>query len=359
MKINFIVPFISRVGGIKLIFDYSYRLTKLGHDIVIYYPIYPYNNNPGEFDLVYTLKRFYRLLKQLVSLKNNINKFKNVNFKIKAVPVISNKFIRDADVTVASAWTTAFSVKKLSNSKGEKFYFVQDYENWESNVEYVDRSYKLGLQIITTCSYLSNLLASKFKVDSTIIFIAIDNELFQNKNKELIAPKRILFIDSGMERKNSEMAIRVIKRLQQKYPHLLFGSFGHRKSHEMPDYIEFSVNPSDDKIKELYSNADIFLGTSNVEGFALPPAEAMSCKCAVVTTVVGAVKEYSTNMFSAIHVEPKNENAMFDAVVFLIENPEKWREISLNGYSDAQKYLHCWDESVQKMENVFKSSIKL
>lgn len=353
MKINIIVPFVYRVGGIKLIFDYANRLTDLGHDIMVYYPIYPYNNKKGELDISYNLKRFYRLFKQLGHLRKNLRKFKEIKFRIKALPFINQYFIRNADICLATAWTTAYSVYNFPEKKGKKFYFVQDYENWESNIYYVDKSYKLGLSIITTCKYLQNLLLERFNVHSTVIFIAIDSNLFFNNEKVLDKPKRILFVYSGMERKNSKMAINVIRKIHSAYPYMLFESFGHIKFPEMPEYIKFTQNPSDDEIREIYCRSDIFLGTSNVEGFALPPAEAISCKCAIVSTKVGAVAEYSQHMHSALHVNPGDEDAMYDSVRYLIENPNKWKEISMNGYADSQKYLNCWKESVEKIERIF------
>ena len=124
----------------------------------------------------------------------------------------------------------------------------------------------------------------------------------------------------------------------------------------MPAYINFTVNPSDAIIKKLYSESDIFLFTSTEEGFALPPAEAMACKCAVVTTKVGAVSEYSRHMESAIHVEPKNEEDLYNGVKYLLDNIGEWRKISMNGYYSVKSKLDCWDDSTNKLENLFLSS---
>ncbi len=358
IKINIIIPFIYRVGGVKLIFEYANRLTDLGHDVVIYSPLYPYNSYMGKIAVVNTLKRFYRLFKQLISQKANISKFKEIKFKIKQVPFITDFFVRDADISVATAWATAYSVNNFSPKKGKKFYFVQDYENWDSNVEYVDKTYLLHLNIISTCKYLSRLLLDKFDVKSDIIFNGIDLSLFYREGDINAEPLNILFIDSGMKRKNSTLSIETIKKLKPKYERLNFAAFGHKKFHAMPDYITFHENPSDENIRKLYSEADIFLCTSLEEGFATPPAEAMACKCAVVTNIVGAVEEYSTHMVSAMHVIPGDEDGFFNSVCYLIDNKEKWREISLAGYRDAVEILDCWDDSTKKLENLFLSTIK-
>lgn len=43
MKINFIVPEITRTGGMNIIFQYANRLLERGHDVELYSPIIPFN----------------------------------------------------------------------------------------------------------------------------------------------------------------------------------------------------------------------------------------------------------------------------------------------------------------------------
>ena len=144
----------------------------------MYYPIYPYNTYKGKLKILYNLKRFYKLLKQLIFVRQNKKKFNDIKFKIKRVPFIHNIFVRDADIVVATAWATAYSVNNLRKCKGNKYYFVQGYKIWESSLEYVDKSYKLPMHLITTCSYLKEFIYEKFNVDSTLILNAIDFSCF-------------------------------------------------------------------------------------------------------------------------------------------------------------------------------------
>jgi hypothetical protein len=43
MKINFLVPEIVRSGGIRTVFEYSNRLTKMGHLVTVFTPVIPFN----------------------------------------------------------------------------------------------------------------------------------------------------------------------------------------------------------------------------------------------------------------------------------------------------------------------------
>ena len=137
--------------------------------------------------------------------------------------------------------------------------------------------------------------------------------------------------------------------MHSKYNNLKFSCFGINKYHDLPDYIIFIKNPDDDNIREIYSSSDIFIGASESEGFYLSPAEAMACKCAVVVSKIGAVPEYSTHLVSAMHFDPGNVNEMYDNICFLLDNPDRLREISENGYAEVRKKLN-WSKSIDRFE---------
>ena len=67
----------------------------------------------------------------------------------------------------------------------------------------------------------------------------------------------------------------------------------------------FYERPSDDELAELYSSADIFAFPSHIEGFGLPPLEAMACNTPVVTTDCLGVRDYVDNGKNAIMVPPE------------------------------------------------------
>lgn len=45
---------------------------------------------------------------------------------------VIEKSIPDADVVFATAWETAYTVSRLHEKKGRKYYFVQNYEIWDT-----------------------------------------------------------------------------------------------------------------------------------------------------------------------------------------------------------------------------------
>ncbi|MCX7878993.1 MAG: hypothetical protein N2510_10205, partial [Ignavibacteria bacterium] len=206
MKINFIVPEISRTGGMNIIFQYSNRLTDRGHDVILYTPIVPFNLHKNQLRLYYQKYQIKSVLKWMSGkiIPENIYGYK---FKIKYVPFMHGIFVRDADVSIATSWPTAYPVYNFNKSKGRKYYLVQDYESWNSNIKYVDRSYTLPLRKMVCSKHMQKLLEEKFGEKSKLIYIGLDRDRFHNRYKRFNDPPVILFNDHPLPNKNVEGSI--------------------------------------------------------------------------------------------------------------------------------------------------------
>jgi glycosyltransferase involved in cell wall biosynthesis len=355
MKINFVVPEIVRSGGIRVIFEFASRLVNKGHNVTLYSPIVPFNIYRGSLNLSFSLYRVRTFVKYL--LGNNplpANIFEH-NFTVKFVPSVTNLFVHDADAVIATAWQTAESVHRLTESKGKKFYLVQDYEIWYGNPIKINESYRLPLNKIVISEYLKNLLKEKFGADSTKLLIGRDYEKFNNRNKVYHNPRTILFIDHVLENRNTKGAIEILERLKQKYPEIRILCFGLSKFHRIPEFMEFYENPDDELIVQLYCASDIFLFTSKYEGFGGPPAEAMACKCAVVGNAVGALPEYAINNETAILANPDNPDELYNGICYLLDNEKEVMRISEAGYNHVKKILN-WDNIIDEFEMLLKEA---
>ena len=347
MKINFLVPEIVRSGGIRTVFEYANRLTRLGHEVIVYTPAVPFNPYRPKLKIPILKHQIKYTLKQIGGKPFMPPNIYERHFGIKSVPAINNFFISDADAIVATAWTTAHHVNKLSKKKGKKFYLIQDFEIWNSNVELAEESYKLPLVRNVVSKYLHELLKNKFGVESNIISAGVNFVQFYNDDKIYNENPAILFNDHLLEHKNVSGLLEVVKMLKQKYPNLVVRSFGVHQYHQMPEYIEFHKNPGEEELRQLYCNSDIFIFASKYEGFGTPSAEAMACKCALVANAVAAIPEYSVHMESAIHCNPDNPVELFNGVCYLIDNSAELRRISEAGFSQVRKLL-SWDTAVEK-----------
>lgn len=352
MKIAFVVPEISKTGGMRIIFEYANRLVKRGYNISLVSPVVPFNSFMGEFSPYFLKYRLKYAVRFLTGRIENPQEFFDVNFKIKYIPFPSKIFVPDADVYIATSWTSSYLVNSIKN--GKKFYLVQDYEVWTSNKNFVDKSYKLNLQKIVVSTYLQNLLKEKFEENSEVVLNGIDFKIFNNPDKKFFKVNSVLFMDHLLENKNVKDALFIINKLHRDYPGIKIKCFGRRKYSDIPDYVAFTENPSDEEIANLYKGSDIFLYTSLNEGFALPPAEAMACKCAVAGYNNAGLPDYSVNETTALLCETGDVDTLYENVCRLINDAKLLENVSLAGYSHIRKTLD-WDEAVNKFEKIILS----
>lgn len=352
MKINFIIPFTHLTGGIKVIFEYCNRFSERGHEVKIYVPMKAYKfDNKGFIGLLKTMK---------ASLGNTLKRGTKVKWfdlkcEIKLVPYISDKYIEDADICVATAWPTAYDVEKLCESKGKKVYFIQHYEIWSGNKEDVDNSYKLNLNQIVIANWLKDLMHKEFHKDAITIYNGIDeNEFYYGKkvSKDCLT---ICILYHKLEWKGFREGIEAIEIAKRKYPNIKVKAFGMMKGDDIPNYIEFYENPTREELKQIYIDSDIYVFPSRNEGWGLTVIEAMACKCAVVGTNTGAISELGINNKNCLISEPMDFEGLSKNIIKLIEDDKLRNDISKNAFDLALSLE--WNKSVSKMEKIFSEMI--
>lgn len=355
MKISFILPAFFGTGGINVVYEYSRRLGELGHDVEIYSPLLGYNMHRGNA-IIDLLKQIYATMKTfkwvfIDRIPSQLSEEKKVN--IKAVWKISNKSIRDNDVIVATAWCTAFDVAKLVDSKGRKYYFVQDFEVWD-NEKLGRKSYQLPLKKITIAKWIKDKLVEELgciENDIDVVNNGIDCNKYSviEKNYNHEGPIRCLMLDHPLPHKGVKYGVEAFIKAKEKKTDLSLKMFGVKKSSYVPKGVEYYLNPTQDEIIKLYREADIFIFPSIKEGWGLTPIESMACKCAVVGNKVACMLDIGKDGENSILCEPKDINAMTEGILKLAEDNRLRRRIAENGYESIQAL--DWNESTRKFES--------
>lgn len=355
MKINFILPFTSLTGGIKVIFEYANRLNDRGYDIICYVPMLAYKFN--NYGLIGELKRFKSSAGNTLKRRTKVNWF-DLKVPIKLVPLINDIFIRNADATIATAWPTAYSVSNLNKSKGEKFYFIQHYEIWSGPKNLVDGSYKLPLKRIVIAKWLKELMEKEFNVDVTaLIPNGLNFKEFYNDNKIFNKDKSLLMMYHNLEWKGYQDGLKAFEIVKKRHPEIKLRLFGLKRGDGIPNYAEFYENPPRDVLRKLYSTSDIFISPSWTEGWHLPPMEAMACKCAVVATNVGCIPDIGIHKETAMVCEPNDIEGLANNILQLVEDNELLKKISLNGFEKIKNYT--WDNSADLFEKILTNNVKI
>lgn len=351
MKINVIIPGIGLSGGIRVLFRYAELLNEKNHDVVFYTPLLAYDVKNCNSEFLNKLHVISNSLKRVSTYK--IKKKQNIlEFNVKVIPVsmICDRYVRDADICIASAWPTAFSVANLSLTKGKKVYFIQDYEIW-NNEELGKESYTLPLEHIVISTWIKNKLVEQLgSDDAPIVYDGLDLDVFNNPTRVNAFDHaiNILMLYHDLTKKGIKDGLEVYRRVRANYPDVRLTMFGLPERPNIPDEVEYYQNPSREQLRKLYSRANIFLYTSREEGWGLTPLEAMASKCVVVGTNTGCMLDIGEDKVNAMLCHPGDISKMEKNLCALIENQTLLQELSEKGYETVQNF--SWINAVAQLE---------
>ncbi len=350
MRITFVLPGWARfpVGGFKMVYSYASRLAEKGHKVCIVHTLQLHRKNMNLW------KKSIRVVfrsKTFLSRRVEPRWFKfPPEIESKVVLDLSSSNIPAADAVIATAWSTAESVNKLSPDKGAKFYFIQGYENWGTGDEKVNASFKLPLKKIVVSTWLEKRLESKGEKAIARIPNGLDFEVFRiTKPVDNRFPARIGMCYSIYEWKGSKDGIKALKIARERFPQLqsIFFSVCPRHS-EIPSWVEYRRNPSPSQLIDIYNSCSIFISPSWAEGWGLPAAEAMACGCAVVSTDCGGIREYAEHEINALLSPPEDPQALARSIIRLLEDDDLRLRLARAGYKKIQEFT--WEKAVEKLE---------
>ncbi len=354
IKISFILPNIEISGGVRAVFELANHLCQRGYEVNVIYPLFPSRDG----------KRFYKgIASGLLSILSNLKQGVTVGwFDLKAklirVQFLSEYFIPDSDVIIATWWKTAYVVKHCNSNKGIQLYLIQHYEIWGGPQKAVDVSYKLGLMNIVNSSWLKKILEGLgAKVDALIPHAPDFEHFYPEKKRSDNSPIRILMAYRNIKWKGIDDGIKAFEIVREQYRNVKLVMFGPRVGTNVPPHVEFHESPSNNTLRGIYNSCDIFLFSSHVEGFGMPPMEAMACKCAVVTTNVGAVPDYTIANVTALVSPPHSPELLAKELFKLVTDNNLRSRIAEAGYEHMIKYFG-WRKATDSLEQLFLRTLQ-
>lgn len=347
MKINIILPLLGRSGGADVVYKYTELLTAHGHDVVVYSPIIAFDLKRYKSRLINTAHQLYCSAKGLLRLREKRSEAD------KRILTVSDRSVRDADVVIATSWPTSFCVDKLAPEKGEKVYFVQDFEIWD-NEEYGLKSYALPLHKIVISTWINEQLQERLGIGPfPVVYNGLDTVRFSNLGKvykkegETI---RCLMLNHVLSKKGVEAGVRAFELAKETCPNMTLEAFGLCDRGALPDYVEYIRDPSREQLVEMYSRADIFIFPSYEEGWGLTPLEAMACQCAVAGTRTGFVLDLGEHGVNMMISKPGDVEGLANNIARLAVDRQLLRQLSESGAKTAGKLR--WDDSYKRFEHI-------
>jgi glycosyltransferase involved in cell wall biosynthesis len=125
--------------------------------------------------------------------------------------------------------------------------------------------------------------------------------------------------------------------------------------------VEFVSGVTDERIVELYAEAEIAVVPSLYEGFSLPSVEAMACGVPVVATTGGALPEVvGPDGESARTVAPADPSALAAVLVEVLSDPDQRARLGQSGrlralerftwHEHAVGLVDMWREELERRE---------
>jgi glycosyltransferase involved in cell wall biosynthesis len=183
---------------------------------------------------------------------------------------------------------------------------------------------------------INNFKVSKLGVDTSLF----KPKVLQNKRTVIL---KIGFFYYSNSRKNPSLIENIILKLIDSNSKIHINIFGNgfKRKH---DRIFIHENLSEKKYAHELSQLDLFIYISKLEGFGLPPLEAMASGVPVISSNVGAVAEYMDHGEDGYIVNvDAGINEWINKIEYLISNNDLRNKFSANGVKKAKNWT--WDRT--------------
>lgn len=220
-------------------------------------------------------------------------------------------------------------------------------------------------------SIISNI---KYPISKIFVLpIFVDVEKIKNTPVKIDLHKKysqfdfIVLVASRLTKeKNIALAIKAIPDILKKYSQTGLVIVGKGPEEENLKSLVAKLNlqknikfePWTDEIVSYYKTADLFVLTSNYEGYGMSVVEAVSAGCPIVTTDVGCIGEFIKDQLHGLVVVPGDLKSFELSVLKMMDSVHLRREyrdraqLVVNRVGSKQKYLEnyllSWRQTIGK-----------
>lgn len=240
--------------------------------------------------------------------------------------------------------------------QGEIYIFEFDTIS-EDNQVFFQQYWSIPVARLAVSQGLANVIKKNFNRQPRVIHNALDRQYFYppEPKEENIIP-RILIV--GPEQSHFKGIRDILEALQQV-----------RQSGRVFEIVwvtpkpplgsiegKVIVNPSQEELGAIYRSCDIYICGSYYESFPLPPLEAMTCGCAVITTDNVGVLEYAEEGVNCLLAKVGDPASLAAALIQLLDDPVKRQKLIQGGYQTAQRF--SWDNIIPQLEGYLYSQVE-
>ncbi|MBI5401597.1 glycosyltransferase family 4 protein [Candidatus Wolfebacteria bacterium] len=208
---------------------------------------------------------------------------------------------------------------------------------------------------------------SKDKI--TTIYLGLNKmNILESEPVADISPPYFLFIGTLKERKNVLNVVKSYALFKKRttHPHrlVIIGKRGNGSAYinkidkvindeNLLNSVLFTDHISDKQVSDLYKNAAALVFPTLLEGFGMPPLEAMSCDVPVITSNVSSLGEVAGD--AALLVDPNDIEQIAVNMRKLVEDHSLVVDLIKKGRERIK--LFSWDDSALKYNKLFMEEI--
>ena len=354
MKISFILPTVSKSGGIRVVAIYADRLAKRGHEVTV---IAPPLRKPTLFAQARSLVKGKRFI--------SWRPYDDTYFNGSAAKLrfldrsrrIQDEDVPDGDVVIATWWLTAEWISDLAPTKGAKTYFIQHHEIHPNQPESrVRATWHLPYHRIVISEWLASIARNEYGVEPVaVIPNGVDVDLFSAPPRSRQPDPTVGFMYSPVNFKGCDIALNAIGLVREKIPNLrvvAFGAVPELDTLPLPKCAIYHQDPKQDHLREIYGSCDAWLFTSRNEGFGLPILEAMACRTPVIATHAGAAPELVSEGGGLLVDSFNSDDIASKIEAFFDMDTVSWSLMSDAALQTARE--NTWEKAVDKFEGTLR-----
>ena len=227
-------------------------------------------------------------------------------------------------------------------------------------------------KIIAVSNFTKDDIIKQFKVSQEKIAVTyegvakdLSNNNLDNKNNILnnynIKSPYLLYVGNAYPHKNLEGLIKIFSQINKIYPNISLVLVGKddyfylrvkkfaQKLINNKQSIIFPGFVPDDDLALIYKQALAYVFPSLYEGFGLPPLEAMTYGCPVVSSNKSSMPEILGP--AALYFNPDNPSEMKAIITRIITEDDLRRDLVNKGYNQVKKY--SWNKCARETIEIY------
>jgi glycosyltransferase involved in cell wall biosynthesis len=256
--------------------------------------------------------------------------------------------------------------RRLEMAAAEGWYKKLTLRRWYSFVDMQTRVARRLERIITVSENSFKDIVTDHKVDPAkmaVVPVGVEVELFTPLDQVQPVPGRLVTTASAdVAMKGLKFLLEAVAKLRTERDDVHLVVIGRRKPGGasdaaikrlgLEDHVEFVTGVPEQRIIELYSEAELAVVPSLYEGFSLPAIEAMACGVPLVATTGGAIPEVvGTDGDTALLVEPGDSDALAAKIRWALDEPDLRRSVGARGRQrviDHWSWRHTAEKTVEQ-----------